>query len=69
MLRGSMRQDRRLHLAPQSRIVLEETSTDDWQESADQGDRLLEEREDHLEQIAGDESVWVRGSTDPSPNE
>ncbi len=69
MLRGSMRQDRRLHVSPKSRVVLEDTSTDEWQESADQGDKLIEEREDRLEQIAGDESVWVKGTNEPGPND
>lgn len=62
MLRGSVRHDRRLQPVPESKLILEEASTDEWQESADQADRLVDEFEDRLEQRAGDESVWVRGS-------
>jgi hypothetical protein len=61
MLRGSVRYDRRLQPVPESKLILEEASTDEWQESADQADRLVDEFEDRLEQRAGDESVWVRG--------
>jgi|WetSurMetagenome_2_1015567.scaffolds.fasta_scaffold06722_5 hypothetical protein len=61
MLLGSVRHDCRLQLVPGSKLILEESSTDEWQETADQADRLRDEFEDHLEQRAGDESVWVRG--------
>jgi hypothetical protein len=61
MLRGSVRHDRRLQLVPESKLILDEASTDEWQELADQGDRLVDQFEDRLERRAGDESVWARG--------